>query len=103
MFGRKKSKGDGADPKPPVKAKKGEAKKAKKPKAEKPPKKKKEKKAKAPKPKKQRTPGQKVAIAKQLDVFTVMLGISFLAVTISCLLLLLELSTYGSFPWWKVS
>jgi len=30
MCGRKKSKGDAADPKPPAKAKKGEAKKAKK-------------------------------------------------------------------------
>ncbi|MCH2131627.1 MAG: hypothetical protein MK179_21010 [Pirellulaceae bacterium] len=37
------------------------------------------------------------------DIYTVMLMISFVAVLIACLLLFLELSTYGSYPWWKAT
>jgi hypothetical protein len=41
--------------------------------------------------------------AAQWDVYTVMLGISLLAVSIACLLLLLELQQYSPFPWWRTS
>lgn len=37
------------------------------------------------------------------DLYTIMLGISLLAVTIACLLLYLELQQYSPFPWWKTS
>ena len=71
------------------------AKKEKKPKKPKTPRKKKEKPAKA-------APVAGVALKKQsLDVYTVMLAISFVAVLIACILLWRELSTYGSYPWWK--
>jgi hypothetical protein len=36
-----------------------------------------------------------------LNVYTVMLIVAFVAITIACLLLYLELSRWGSFPWWK--
>ena len=35
-----------------------------------------------------------------LNIYTVMLIISLVSVSLSCLLLYLELSQYGSFPWW---
>ena len=35
------------------------------------------------------------------EIYTAMLVISFLAVLTSCILLYLELSRYGSYPWWK--
>ena len=37
------------------------------------------------------------------DIYTVMLIISMVAVLIACILLFMELSTYGSFPWWKAA
>ena len=37
------------------------------------------------------------------DIFTVMLMISLAAVLVACVLLYLELSTYGSYPWWKAA
>ncbi len=37
------------------------------------------------------------------DLYTIMLGVSLLAVTIACLLLYLELQQYSPFPWWKTS
>lgn len=43
-----------------------------------------------------------VAIKKSTDVYTVMLIISFVEVAIAALLLFLEGSRYGSFPWWNV-
>jgi hypothetical protein len=36
-----------------------------------------------------------------LNVYTVMLIVAFLALTIASLLLYLELTQWGSFPWWK--
>ena len=36
-----------------------------------------------------------------MDVYTVMLILSFLAVLTACALLWLELKGYGTFPWWK--
>jgi hypothetical protein len=38
---------------------------------------------------------------QQLNVFTVMLIVAFVAITIASLLLYLELRRWGSFPWWK--
>ncbi len=36
-----------------------------------------------------------------LNVYTVMLIVAFLALTIASLLLYLELTQWGSFPWWR--
>ncbi len=36
------------------------------------------------------------------DIYTVMLIIALVALLIACLLLWLEGSSYGAFPWWKV-
>ena len=36
-----------------------------------------------------------------LNVYTVMLIVAFLAISLACLLLYLELKRWGSFPWWK--
>lgn len=41
------------------------------------------------------------AVKKATDIYTVMLMISLFAVLTACILLLMELSTYGSYPWWK--
>ncbi len=38
---------------------------------------------------------------QNLNVYTVMLIVSFAALLIGCLLLLFELMRYGAFPWWK--
>ena len=38
---------------------------------------------------------------QQLNVYTVMLMVSFFAIITACLLLYLELRRWGSFPWWK--
>ena len=35
------------------------------------------------------------------DVYTMMLVISLVAVIIACVLLWLELRSYGPFPWWN--
>ncbi|GIW92256.1 MAG: hypothetical protein KatS3mg110_0297 [Pirellulaceae bacterium] len=35
------------------------------------------------------------------DIYTVMLFIAFLALAIGCLLLYLELRSYGPFPYWR--
>ncbi len=40
---------------------------------------------------------------QQLSVYTMMLIVSFLAISIACLLLYLELKRWGSFPWWNTS
>jgi hypothetical protein len=37
------------------------------------------------------------------DVYTVMLIISFISILTACLLLYIELSRYGSYPWWNAS
>ena len=37
------------------------------------------------------------------NIYTMMLILSFLAVTIACVLLWLELKAYGDFPQWKTS
>ena len=45
----------------------------------------------------------KPPVAKQrLNVYTVMLIVSFIAICTACVLLYLELSQYGAYPWWKV-
>lgn len=80
--------------------------KSKSDKPPKPPKAKKEKKsrAKREKPARKATVGATVAVKKQpTDIYTVMLIISTVSVLIACILLYLELSTYGSYPWWNAS
>lgn len=37
----------------------------------------------------------------KINVYTMMLIIAFLALSIACLLLYLELRRWGSFPWWR--
>lgn len=37
-----------------------------------------------------------------MNIYTVMLILALLAVMTACILLYLELRSYGSFPWWKV-
>ena len=47
--------------------------------------------------------GAKAPLAKQrLNVYTVMLIVSFIAICTGCVLLYLELSKYGAYPWWNV-
>ncbi len=36
-----------------------------------------------------------------INVYTVMLMIALAALSLGCLLLYFELSSYGDFPWWK--
>jgi hypothetical protein len=36
------------------------------------------------------------------NIYTVMLILSLLAISTACVLLWLELTSYGPFPWWKV-
>ncbi len=73
-------------------------------KAAKPKKEKKARVAREKKPAKKAALSPAVAIKKQpTDIYTVMLMISLGAVLIACVLLYLELSTYGSYPWWKAS
>ena len=85
MLRRKSKPGDKAAKKPkPTKEKKPKAKKAK---AAKP----------ARKPKSPGVPVQK----RPTDIYAAMLMISLAAVLIACLMLWLELSSYGSFPQWK--
>ena len=78
-------------------------------KKEKPAKAKKSKKEKAAKPKKakkEKTPRVKSDIVVQkpdTDVYTVMLIIAFISILTACLLLYIELSRYGSYPWWNAS
>ena len=74
-----------------------------KPKTEKKAKAKAEKKPKQKKAKKQKPVADVVLQKPDTDVYTVMLVISFLAVMIGCILLYLELSKYGSYPWWNAS
>lgn len=65
---------------------------------------KKSKKTKAAKPKKEKKPRVKSDIVVQkpdTDVYTVMLIIAFIGILTACLLLYIELSRYGSYPWWK--
>ena len=71
--------------------------------------------AKASKPKKDKRSGKKRAkpakkpkaapagpVQKQpTDIYTVMLIISTVAVLVGCILLLLELNRFGSYPWWN--
>lgn len=78
--------------------------KSKSAKPAKPAKAKKEKKPKKAKKKREKPvkAASAVAIKKQpSDIYTAMLVISFLAVLTSCILLYLELSRYGNYPWWK--
>jgi hypothetical protein len=77
-------------------------------KAAKAPKPKKDKKAKV-KPEKPAKAAKKslmpaAAIKKQpTDIYTVMLMIAMGAVLVGCVLLYLELSRFGSYPWWNAS
>ena len=44
---------------------------------------------------------ERIALAKRsTDIYTIMLIISFVAILIACILLWVELSRYGSYPWW---
>jgi len=62
--------------------------------------KKKPKKKKVKKAKKAKAPG--VAVEKPgMNVYTIMLMISLAAISVACLLLWMELGTYGDYPWWK--
>ena len=75
--------------------------KSDKPAKAKPPKKSRKKREKSVKAKK---PTPALPLKKQsTDIYTVMLMISFVAVLIACVLLFLELSEYGSYPWWKTA
>lgn len=38
---------------------------------------------------------------QRLNVYTMMLVISFLALVTACVLLLVELGDYGPYPWWN--
>ena len=38
---------------------------------------------------------------QKTNVYTVMLIISFFAIVTACVLLYIELTRYGSYPWWK--
>ena len=38
---------------------------------------------------------------QQVNVYTVMLIIAFLSISIGCLLLYMELQRWGTYPWWK--
>ena len=71
---------------------------------------KKAKPARKPKPAKPQKAKKSAAVADgvvlqkpQTDIYTVLLVISFVSVLIGCILLWLELSTYGSYPWWKAN
>lgn len=76
-----------------------------KPKSDKPAKPAKEKKSakKREKPAKRASVSLTPAKKQPTDIYTVMLIISMVAVLIACILLFMELSTYGSFPWWKAA
>ena len=37
------------------------------------------------------------------NIYTVMLILAFLAIVTSCILLYMELTQYGSYPWWNTS
>ena len=37
------------------------------------------------------------------NIYTMMLILAFISVTVACVLLWMELQEYGSFPWWKTS
>jgi hypothetical protein len=46
--------------------------------------------------------GESGVVQKQpLNVYTVMLIVSFFAIITACLLLYMELKQWGSFPWWR--
>jgi hypothetical protein len=60
--------------------------------------------AKAVKPAKKVRAAQLGPVRKQpTDIYTVMLMIALAAVLIACVLLVLELNRFGSYPWWKAS
>ena len=40
---------------------------------------------------------------RKTDVYTVMLIVSFLCIVTACILLYLELTRWGSYPWWNTS
>ena len=37
------------------------------------------------------------------NIYTMMLILAFIGICVACVLLLLELQEYGTFPWWKTS
>jgi len=45
----------------------------------------------------------RAAPKKAYDVYTVMLFIAFLALLGGCILLYIELTSYGAFPYWKTA
>jgi hypothetical protein len=60
--------------------------------------------AKKPAPKRPKPGAAQVVVQKpDTDVYFVMLVLSFLSIVVACILLLLELSRYGSYPWWNAS
>lgn len=66
------------------------------------PKKAKAKKAKKTKTKKSKSSSPAVALEKPgMNVYTVMLMLALLAMTVACMVLYMELGRFGDYPWWK--
>lgn len=38
---------------------------------------------------------------QRTNVYTIMLVVAFLCITVACVILYLELKEYGAYPWWK--
>jgi hypothetical protein len=50
------------------------------------------------------SPGGEAPVQKQrLNVYTVMLIISFICIVTSCIVLYMELSRWGNYPWWSTT
>ncbi|WP_254511037.1 hypothetical protein [Anatilimnocola floriformis] len=47
------------------------------------------------------SPGQPAVQKQAINVYTVMLILSFLALVTGTVLLSMELNRYGQYPWWK--
>ena len=45
--------------------------------------------------------GQPPVQKQQVNIYAVMLIIAFLSISLGCLLLYMELTRWGSFPWWN--
>ena len=50
------------------------------------------------------SPGADVPVQKQrMNVYTMMLIISFICIVTACVLLYMELKRWGNYPWWNTS
>jgi hypothetical protein len=50
------------------------------------------------------SPGADVPVQKQrMNVYTMMLIISFICIVTACVLLYMELKRWGNYPWWSTS